>query len=29
MLFTMQLKSRPLLPLRDVDLAKTLTHHTH
>jgi len=29
MLFAMQLKGRPLLPLQDAGLAKTLTHHTH
>lgn len=29
MLFAMQLKGRPLLPLQDADLGKTLTHHTH
>ena len=29
MLFTMQLKGRPLLPLQDAGLAKALTHHTH
>lgn len=29
MLFAMQLKGRPLLPLQDAGLAKALTHHTH
>jgi hypothetical protein len=29
MLFAMQLKGRPLLPLQDEGLAKALTHHTH
>ena len=29
MLFAMQLKGRPLLPLNDAGLAKALTHHTH
>ena len=29
MLFAMQLKGRPLLPLHDAGLAKALTHHTH
>ena len=29
MIFAMQLKGRPLLPLHDADLAKALTHHTH
>ena len=29
MLFAMQLKGRPLLPLQEPGLAKTLTHHTH
>ncbi|MEZ5416303.1 MAG: hypothetical protein R2708_03035 [Vicinamibacterales bacterium] len=29
MLFAMQLKGRPLLPLNDVGLQKALTHHTH
>jgi hypothetical protein len=29
MLFAMQLKGRPLLPLHDEGLAKALTHHTH
>jgi hypothetical protein len=29
MLFTMQLKGRPLVPLQDAGLAKALTHHTH
>ena len=29
MLFAMQLRGRPLLPLQDAGLAKALTHHTH
>lgn len=29
MLFAMQLKGRPLMPLQDEGLAKALTHHTH
>lgn len=29
MLFAMQLKGRPLLPLNDAGLQKALTHHTH
>jgi hypothetical protein len=29
MLFAMQLRGRPLLPLQDEGLAKALTHHTH
>ncbi len=29
MLFAMQLKGRPLMPLHDEGLAKALTHHTH
>jgi len=29
MMFAMQLKGRPLLPLQDAGLGKTLTHHTH
>jgi hypothetical protein len=29
MVFAMQLKARPLLPLHDAGLAKALTHHTH
>jgi hypothetical protein len=29
MLFTMQLRGRPLLPLQDAGLGKALTHHTH
>lgn len=29
MLFAMQLKGRPLLPLHDEGLTKALTHHTH
>ena len=29
MLFAMQLRGRPLLPLQDAGLAKAITHHTH